>query len=204
VRSPFRPAAGAAVVACLVAGVVLSNLGAITVPLSSRATVGDPVGIPASIPSGTSPKACSAIEAAFAGLNQTLFPTLCVRAAFGIAFERWGAANFSWGENGSMFPVYTFAFEYEQPCRNSSNGPPSSYCADTEFWLGNVTSATISGPFYTESPESVICLCQLYGSPPPSSPPWGGLGALVIGVALVGGVLAIVIAYSRLQPEHGS
>jgi hypothetical protein len=179
-------------VVLLTTGLALSSVPARPSPVGS-----DVLGVSGSAgPAGGSPSAessaCSAVLADNPEANSSLFQEACNEPAFQSAVEEWGTSNFTYGvgvSHGFRALYYTFAGQVA--CQNASDG---TQCEEQEWWVGNETTNSVSGPFYSQYPETCLCREQPAPSPGQSAPPvwWivvaAGFfaGALAVGYALRG------------------
>jgi hypothetical protein len=110
----------------------------------------------------------------------------------GANLSYWAAQNFSAGSSGSPQGLYADFNILYQPgwCSNTSAYHVTTRpCSWEEFWLGDVWTNVLSGPFFLNS----SCGCGSKGPPPPVSPgfPYGP----VLGFGLAG-VVAIGVVFS--------
>jgi hypothetical protein len=112
----------------------------------------------------------------------------------------WAALNlsFQWGGSDNAPPTVSFVVTWLGPCWNASYVPGP--CANSEYWNGNVTANSVSGPFYEEH-------IPVYAGATPT-PVASGFGStslwLFVGIAAVVVVaLASVLAVRRTRQPPG-
>ncbi|MGC2289075.1 MAG: hypothetical protein WA688_04380 [Thermoplasmata archaeon] len=134
-------------VALLVA-LVLSVGGAgrpTTSPLGLHSSVQVPV-----------PAACQAILAQDPAASSTLFLAVCGEPTFAQALEERGVANFTLGTAyTSEGTQYQYGFYWTGSCPVYALALAFGPCSYQEWWVGNVSTGNVSGPFLHEGPT--IC-----------------------------------------------
>jgi len=126
---------------------------------------------------GTDQSICTALNVSGAPYpaNATLiWSRLCELPGFVIQVAMWGDwvphysgngsppvwvlrnLTFGWGGKIGQPPTLVFTISWIASCNNASIAPKIWSCSDQEWWIGNVTTNTIGGPFFYEGP--IICM----------------------------------------------
>lgn len=144
-------------------------------------------------PLGTS--ACATVLAQMPTVNSSLFQKVCTEPSFAAALQMWGVANFTFGSASSAgYETLYYGFFWSAPCSNPNS--TGSVCSEQEYWTGNVTTQTVTGPFFKETP--FICMCGAVLARPPPSPPTVALLTWVPALGLLAGAaLAIGVSIRR-------
>lgn len=155
-RRPARPSRRAAcAVVLLLALSVLAGGVAVAPPRPAEAGLRD----------SSSP--CADIAASYPVLaNDTtehpeaarMFRVVCGIPEFLSLLREWGVANFSFGWMGvgpnpaeEVVTNYTYGVTWVSACTDPAYMGSFRSCTHEEYWVGNVTTETVTGPFLTES-----------------------------------------------------
>jgi hypothetical protein len=171
-------------------------LATFTLACAGLGAATSPSGIPV-----TGPSACDLIVAQDPAIFSSYFERVCAEPQFEVAFQMWGFGNFTYGSvSGDGFQDLEYGFYWEAPCSNQSWRALGSHCGEQEYWLGNITEGTVSGPFFVESPPVCACGVALAHSEAAAAlpPPYPVIGGLLAGLALGG------LAFSRYRRKPRS
>jgi hypothetical protein len=103
----------------------------------------------------------------------------------------WIAANLSIqvsGQTGGIPSIY-FVVQWGAPCNNSSVAPASTACSHLEYWIGNLSSNQLTGPFTSERVSACSCGPIAAASPFPLA--WVVVGAPAAVASLLGVLLVL-------------
>ena len=108
------------------------------------------------------PVSCNLLNSSYSGVTlpyrqnvSRMFEQVCGSAQFTSIYQKVGAANFTLGYsivNGTYNSVY-FTFQWLAICSNESFGP-TTLCAYQEYWVGNLSTNLITGPYTEEQPAA--------------------------------------------------
>jgi hypothetical protein len=161
-------------------------------------------------PFGASPAAIANLPNYTANVS-ALWSGLCNRSAYTAVINEWGgvrlvnsennasywvAANLTIqvsGVNGGIPSIY-FVDQWGAPCNNPSVAPASDACSYQEYWIGNVSTNQLTGPFSSE--RVAICFCGDSAAATPFAYGWVAV-AVVVGAA---SLLVVVVVLRRRRP----
>jgi len=96
--------------------------------------------------------ACAGVLAEW-NVNSTLFLEVCSEPAFQTAYDLRGVGAFTTGGiGGPGWEDDVYGFGWTAACRNATWA--GQQCQEQEYWVANLTSNSVSGPFFEEGPGS--------------------------------------------------